>query len=293
MEHQGGPSRRSADRRLTVVVSDSEQAPATPGDFADNWDPVVMRRVYAVVGPVVKRWYRPVVRGLDRLAPGGALIVSNHSGGALAMDIPVLMLEWFNTFGYDRPVYALAHDGLFRGPQGALLGRTGLIRASRDNAEKALRSGATVIVFPGGDYDAYRPTLSANVIDFGNRTGYVGTALAAGVPIVPVVSIGGQENQLYLSRGQWLAKRTGTARLLRTKVAPITFGIPFGFSVFFFFPINVPLPTKIVTEVLEPIDIKAQFGDDPDISEVDTHVRKLMQSTLDRLAEQRRRPVLG
>ncbi len=66
-----------------------------------------------------------------------------------------------------------------------------------------------VIVFPGGDYDALRPTLLQNRIDFNGRTGYVSTAVKAGVPIVPAVSIGGQETQLFLTRGTWLAKRLG------------------------------------------------------------------------------------
>ena len=58
------------------------------------------------------------------------------------------------------------------------------------------------IVFPGGDHDAYRPTRQSAVVDFAGRTGYVRSALEAGVPIVPVVSIGGQESQLYLARGE-------------------------------------------------------------------------------------------
>ncbi|MBV9720677.1 MAG: glycerol acyltransferase, partial [Mycobacterium sp.] len=70
-----------------------------------------------------------------------------------------------------------------------------------------------------------------------------------------------------------------------------SFGFPFGFSVIF--PPNVPLPAKIVTEVLEPIDVTARFGDNPDIEEVDAHVRSVMQTALDRLARQRRFPVLG
>lgn len=65
----------------------------------------------------------------------------------------------------------------------------GLIRADRLIAADVLRSGAIVIVFPGGIYDAYRPTISENVIDFKGRTGYVRTALEANTPIVPVVSI--------------------------------------------------------------------------------------------------------
>jgi 1-acyl-sn-glycerol-3-phosphate acyltransferase len=145
-------------------------------------------------------------------------------------------------------------------------------------------------VFPGGDYDAYRPTLRENVIDFDGRAGYVRTAMAAGVPIVPVVSIGAQETQLFLTRGNWLAKRLGLTRA-RMDILPVSIGFPFGVSVIF--PPNVPLPSKVVTEVLEPIDVVAQFGQDPDVKEVDAHVRAVMQDALNRLARQRRFPVLG
>jgi hypothetical protein len=58
-------------------------------------------------------------------------------------------------------------------------------------------------------------------------------------------------------------------------------------------PPNVPLPSKIVARVLEPIDIAAEFGEDPDVDEVDLHVRAVMQKALDELACERRYPVLG
>jgi hypothetical protein len=58
-------------------------------------------------------------------------------------------------------------------------------------------------------------------------------------------------------------------------------------------PPNLPLPAKVVTRVLEPIDIAAEFGDDPDVDEVDLHVRAVMQKALDELARERRFPVLG
>jgi hypothetical protein len=58
-------------------------------------------------------------------------------------------------------------------------------------------------------------------------------------------------------------------------------------------PPNFPLPAKIVTEILEPIDVTARFGEDPDIDEVDAYVRAVMQRALDRLARQRRFPFLG
>ena len=228
---------------------------------------------------------------MDWVPPGGALIVSNHSGGPFAMDVPTLWREFFAKFGWDRPIYTLGHDILFTGPMAELMSQLGMIRAGRDNAVKALRSGAVVVVFPGGDNDAMRPTSEQAVIDFSGRTGYVTTAIEAGVPIVPVVSIGGQETQLFLTRGRWLAKRLGVIkRLTRVEQFPVSFGFPFGLSLGNY---NLPLPSKLVTQVLEPIDIAETFGKNPDIAEVDTYVRKVMQAAMDELAAQRRFPILG
>jgi 1-acyl-sn-glycerol-3-phosphate acyltransferase len=256
-----------------------------------KFDPELTKRLMGLVRPVVKGWHRAEVRGLDNFPRGGALVVANHSGGLIALDVPVFATDFYATFGYDRPVYTLTHDLMFRGPTGDVLKKTGFIPASHDNADEALRSGGVVVVFPGGDYDVYRPSLSANKIDFDGRTGYVRAAINAGVPIVPSVSIGGQENQLYLSRGEWLAKLTRLDKLIRSKILPISFGFPFGFSMIL--PVNLPLPSKIVTHVLPPIDVTAEFGEDPDVSEVDAHVRQVMQQALDTLAAERRLPVIG
>jgi 1-acyl-sn-glycerol-3-phosphate acyltransferase len=257
---------------------------------AEGWDPAFVERVVNAVAPVLTRWFRPEVRGLDALPRGGSLVVSNHSGGMMTPDVLIFASAVYRTFGYERPVYTLGHDALFAGPLHRWSAGIGLIRANRKNAAAALQSGGIVLNFPGGVYDAYRPTLAENVIDFNGRTGYVRTAVEAGAPIVPMVSIGGQESQLFLTRGSSLAKRLGLKRF-RSDILPITFGVPFGLSVIL--PPNLPLPTKIVAQVLEPIDVAAHFGDDPDVDEVDRHVRSVMQSALDRLARERRFPVLG
>jgi 1-acyl-sn-glycerol-3-phosphate acyltransferase len=197
---------------------------------------------------------------------------------------------FYNNFGYDRPLYTLAHYGLFIGPLNGWLRRLGVIEASRENASAALHSGAVVLVFPGGDYDSYRSTLDATTVDFDGRTGYINTAIEAGVPIVPMVSIGGQETQLFLTRGNTLARLLGLTRA-RMNILPLSFGFPFGLTTVL--PPNLPLPAKIVTEVLEPIDVTADFGADPDVREVDAHVRSVMQAALERLASQRRFPIVG
>jgi 1-acyl-sn-glycerol-3-phosphate acyltransferase len=256
-----------------------------------EWDPALTKRFMALVRPIAKRWFRSEVLGLETFPAGGALVVSNHSGGLIAVDVPVFAIDFYDTFGYVRPVFTLSHDLLFHGPQAHLLEGTGFIRATRENAAAALRAGGVVVVFPGGDYDAYRPTAVSNTVDFNGRTGYVKTALNAGVPIVPMVSIGGQENQIYLSRGGWLARRLGLKKLIRSNILPITLGFPFGLSMIL--PLNLPLPTKIVTKTLEPIDVVERCGVDADPAVVDAHVRSVMQKGLDELAAARRFPIIG
>lgn len=256
-----------------------------------KWDPALTERLVNAAAPIARRWFRFEVRGLESLpAQGGALVAANHSGGMLTPDVLIFAAAFYGKFGYDRPLYTLGHDGMFAGPLAGLFTRLGVIHASTQNAVDALRSGGVVLVFPGGVYDAYRPTLAENVVDFNGRTGYVRSAIGAGVPIVPAVSIGGQESQLFLTRGTWLAKRLGLSRF-RSDILPVTLGFPFGLSVIM--PPNLPLPTKIVTEVLEPIDIVARFGSKPDVADVDAHVRSVMQTALDGLARERRFPVLG
>src|ERR1700730_6189667 len=256
-----------------------------------KWDPGLTERVIGWIRPLIKGYHRAEVRGLESFPAGGALVVSNHSGGLFPMDVPVFATGFYEKFGYDRPVYTLSHDVLFTGPIAEFFVRTGFIRANHENADEALRSGGVVVVFPGGDYDVYRPTLAENTIDFDGRTGYVRGALNDGGPSGPAVAVGGQENQLYLSRGMGLARALRLDKLMRVKTLRISVGFAFGLPGVI--PPNVPLPTKIGMQVLEPIDVRAEFGEDPDTDAVDAHVRRVMQKALDTLAKERRLPVIG
>jgi 1-acyl-sn-glycerol-3-phosphate acyltransferase len=258
----------------------------------DLRDPGLVSRVLPLLRLVVTRWFRSEVRDIERIpAEGGVLIVSNHSGGLMPMDVPIIAVAFHDRFGTERPLYTLAHDLLFTGAIETTMRRAGFVEANRDNAAAVLERGAVTIVFPGGDHDSFRPTTQQSRVDFAGRTGYVRTALEAGVPIVPVVSIGGQEQQLFLWRGEVLARWLRLPRLMRTDYMPVGIGFPFGLT--FAFPPNLPLPTKIVTQVLEPVDVVGEFGEEPDVAAVDAEIRRRMQEALDELARQRRFPVLG
>ena len=172
------------------------------------------------------------------------------------------------------------------------LRKFGTVAASPENSEKALESGAALLVYPGGDYEVHRPTWQRNRVDFGNRKGFIRLALEQNVPIVPVVSIGGQETSLFLSRGEHIARLLQLDKLFRLKVLPISLAIPWGLNVGDMLG-HIPLPAKITIETLPAIDLRAEFGPDPDVDEVYDHLIRLMQDALDALASERRFPVIG
>lgn len=253
-------------------------------------DPAYIATVLPALKLAMKAYFRSSVRGMEKVPDGGALIVGNHSGGLMPMDVPIIAVAFADAFGADRPLYCLAHDMLFTGVAGPVMRKFGFVKATRETAHEILTSGGVTIVFPGGDYDTFRPTLQANVVDFNGRTGYLRTALKAGVPVVPVVSIGGQETQFFLTRGEWIGRHSPLRKIMRTDLFPIGVGFPFGLVPA---PLNFPLPTKITTRVLDPIDIEDEFGPDPDLVEVDRVVRERMQEALVAMAAKRRFPVLG
>jgi len=166
------------------------------------------------------------------------------------------------------------------------------VAASHDNAREALDSGAALLVYPGGDYEVHRPSWESGKIDFGGRKGFIQLALDRDVPVVPVVSIGGQETSLFLTRGERLARLLMVDRLARLKVLPISIGLPWGLNVGDMLG-HIPLPAKITIETLPAIDLRKEFGPDPDVQEIYDHLIRLMQDTLDALASERRFPVIG
>ncbi|ORB31005.1 1-acyl-sn-glycerol-3-phosphate acyltransferase [Mycolicibacterium parafortuitum] len=236
-------------------------------------------------------YFRADVRGLDRIpADGPVLLVGNHSGGNLPPDTFVFTLAFCSYFGVERPFFQLAHNLVVSMPGLGSLRKFGTVAANHDNATLALKSGGALLVYPGGDYEVFRPSWKRHEVDFGGRQGYVKLAREAGVPIVPIASVGGQEAALFLDRGQWLAKLLRVDKIARLKSVPILLAPPWGIAVSDMIP-RVPLPTKIVIEVQEPIaadDIASSDDDD-----VNDRVLASLQSAVDRLAAERRLPVIG
>ncbi len=267
---------------------------STPGTDLDELSPDYIRRTLPILRRFFSLYFRYEVRGLDHVpARGPALLVGNHSGGTLIADTLVFGVAFYSHFGADRRFHQLAHDVAVALPAlGTAIRRYGALSASHDNARRAFAKGAPVLVYPGGDYESFRPSWHSDRVELGERTGFIELALDERVPLVPVVAIGGQETGLFLTRGQTLARLLQLDRLLRIKVVPIIVGPPWGISVLDL-PGRLPLPAKITIQVLPAIDLRERFGRDPDRDAVYAEITAEMQEALDELAEERTLPFFG
>ncbi|MEA2346619.1 MAG: hypothetical protein QOG62_406 [Thermoleophilaceae bacterium] len=259
----------------------------------DERDPDYIRESLPGLWMLASFWYRADVRGLHNIPrEGPVLLVGNHSGGNMSPEVTIFTLAFNTYFGVERLFYQLAHNLVLTIPGLGFLRKYGTVAASAKNATKALDAGAAVLVFPGGDYEVHRPSWERNKVDFGGRQGFIRLALDRDVPIVPVVTVGGQETAFFLTRGEGLAKLLRLDQLFKLKVLPISLALPWVVNVGDMMG-HIPLPAKITIQVLPPINLREEFGEDPDLDVVYDSVIGRMQATLTSLASERRLPVVG
>jgi 1-acyl-sn-glycerol-3-phosphate acyltransferase len=225
--------------------------------------------------------------------------VGNHDGGYLAPDAICLGQAWHEHFGFKRPLTTLMHDFPFRihHTLTEFLSRNGVLPANRENLHRSLDRGASVLVYPGGANEAFRPFWRRRQVSLGHRTGFISEALKRRAPITPVASVGAHETLLVLSRGSWLARKMPLARKFRSDVVPLWIGLPWGLG---FGPLpHIPFPAKVKVSVLEPIRLWKELGETADpkdqkvlLAGLDL-VRSRIQAAADRLYAERRWPVIG
>src|SRR4051795_11722235 len=284
--------RQSMVQALGRVLSEQLQARIPTADL-DERDPDYIRETLPGLWLLASFYFRADVQGLAKIpADVPVLLVGNHSGGNVTPDTLVFSLAFATWFGVERRFFQLAHNLVLAMPGLGTLRKYGTVAASHQNARKALETGAALLVYPGGDYEVHRPSWDSAKVNFNGRKGWIRLALDNDVPVVPLVAIGGQETALFLSRGERLARLLRLDKMFRLKVLPISIAIPWGLNVGDMLT-HWPLPAKISMRVLDPIDLKKEFGPDPDHDEVYDEVLARMQRTLDDLQSQRRLPLVG
>jgi 1-acyl-sn-glycerol-3-phosphate acyltransferase len=261
----------------------------------DERDPNYIKSMMPLMGFFYRYYFRVQTGGWHHIQPQQkVLFVGSHNGGLAAPDMVMMMYDWFLRFGVEQPVYGLMHPRVWEvaPPLAQLVAKMGAIVAHPKMAYAALHSGASLLVYPGGAEDVFRPHHLRNKIYFAGRQAFIKLALRENVPIVPVISTGAHDTLIVLAdiykvihqlheRGMpWLLD-------IDPVVFPIYLGWPWGLA---FGPLpNIPFPVTIHTQVCPPI-VFERYGreaasDRTYVDECYNLVVSKMQYELDQLVE--------
>ena len=259
---------------------------AEPGRDVDDWGR--SQRVFDLVEPLLdfyyRHWFRVEVEGIENVpAEGGALIVSNHSG-ALPPDAPMIIQAIKLEHPAPRPVYMLG-EHWFKGYPGVsmLTSKMGLVAAHPANAQRLLcEEQRLALVFPEGQKASRKLYWQRYRLRRFGRGGFVRTAMRAGVPIVPVALIGGEEAMPIFAHVPLLQRLTGLIYF------PVNHAFPqFGLAAALMY-----LPAKFKIRFLEPVDMSRYGPEDADdialVQRLSERIRTRIQEELDDLLLARR-----
>lgn len=233
---------------------------------------VAQRFFMAALRPIAEKWFRIEVRGAENIpTDGGALVVSNHSGTIPVDGLMTMVSIHDHTGRFLRPLGA---DLVFRLPVVSTMARKGgATLACNEDAERMLRGGELVGVWPEGFKGIGKPYSERYKLQRFGRGGFVSAALRTGVPIVPLSVVGAEEIFPLVGNIPSLARLLGVPYIPITPLFPLLG--PLGL---------VPLPSKWLLEFGEPIrtdEFEAGAADDPMlVFNVTDQVRETIQQTL-------------
>ena len=268
---------------------------AKPGWSLDRRNPQVIQSLMPLWGWLYHYYFRVQTSGWHHIpSQGKVLLVGSHNGGLAAPDMVMMMYDWFRRFGPERPCYGLLHPNIWKGVPivAQLAEQVGAVVAHPQMAIAALHQGASVLVYPGGAKDVFRPHSLRHKIYLAGNQAFIKLALRENVPIVPLISYGAHDTLIILADFYQQVRQLhewGMPWLLNLdpEVFPIYLGLPWGLAIG---PLpNIPLPVSIHTRVCPPI-IFERYGREAahDRDYVDTCynlVCSQMQQELDSLVQ--------
>ena len=269
--------------RLTEAVEFARRQVTGEGEVDDfGFDPEFNTRLLIPLARLLyQEWFRVEMRGLGHVpGTGAALVVANHSG-VLPLDAIMLQTGLHDEHPQHRNLRLLGADLVYELPGLAYLARrSGHIRATPANADRLLRDGELVGVFPEGFKGIGKPFSDRYQLRRFGRGGFAATALRARVPIVPCAIVGAEE--IYPMVGN----AAPLARLLRLPYFPITPLFPWFGALG-----AVPLPSNWIIDFGAPVPTSGYpanaWGDREAIAELAEEVRGSIQARLDDLLVER------
>lgn len=254
------------------------------------------------------------VLGIEKLKSKQYLCVANHNIGVLVEGF-TLLNAWQKHFNNSQVCYAMAHPFFFNFPGvGYVMKRLGCIPASYEASQIVIKNKDSVLVFPGGNYEAIRSYFDRELCDFKQRKGWLKIALRNNLEIVPISIVGSHSVNPVFYRSKFLSYFLILPIVFRIKWFPISlaqivyatvsaylcsFFLPlwavilvsyFAYMFAFLIPI---LPGRIQMKINDPIDISSLNTSGLPLSELSNdplflqkcydHVTSVIQSGMDTL----------
>ncbi len=290
----------AARKKVDARREEASGAAGWIADRAGSWEldersSTLMERQKYFWNPLMDYYFRMEIEGWERLPEPPALLIGVHSGAPFVWDAWTVGYQWWRHFGEERILHGTAHDALMAAPGiGTYFRRMGVLPAAPDSIAAALAAGRDVALWPGGEVDSLRPWNERDKAVLAGRTGFVRMAINAGVPIVPIATVGGPDSMPVLFRGRGIAKALQLDKIARLKVFPVALSAPWGIA-----PAalpELPLPTKIRTAFQEPVELDhdpERADDQAYVEEKYEEVRQSIQRGMDALARRRAFPLFG
>jgi len=242
--------------------------------FAETLEPLI-EFLYAV-------WWRVETSGVEQVpAEGPGLIVTNHSG-VLPYDGVMVQLAVRHEHPAKRVCRMLALDMFALLPVLApALSKSGSVRANPANAERLLRRGDLVGVFPEGVKGVGKRFKDRYKLARFGRGGFIRIALRTGSPIIPCAVVGAEEIHPVVAKADWVGRPFGLPYFPITPTFPLLG--PLGV---------IPLPTKWSIDFGDPVDL-SEYGPeaarDPIlVNRLSQQVRDTVQGMIDSRVARRR-----
>lgn len=193
--------------------------PAEVDEF--GMDRAALDRARFWLDALADRWWRVTVSGLESVPRNRpCLFVANHSGLLPWDGLMICHVLARERVAPETPRF-LIEDWLLRLPFAqSFLTRLGGVRACRENAERLLRTRRSVVAFPEGAKGATKVFRQRYRVQRFGRGGVVRTAIAAGVPLVPVAVVGAEEAHPVLFKIESAARALGLPFLPVTPTFP-------------------------------------------------------------------------
>lgn len=196
-------------------------------EYEEEIDPFGMdRHLVSKIKPIFDflyfKYWRVTTTGIENIpSEERGLIVSNHSG-TVPYDGAMIKTAILNEHAKRTDARFLVEDFVYHMPiLGTFMYRIGGVRACQENADRLLKEGHLVIVFPEGVKGIGKLYDQRYKLQRFGRGGFIKLCMNAKSPLIPVAVVGAEEIHPIIFKSNILAKTIGVPYIPITPTFPL------------------------------------------------------------------------